>query len=258
MRAILRKLIPTRYLPTAILERFLKSLTCGGTRVIKGPFEGTILRSESYFSPIYNKLLGCYERELHPVLEEVIAMSPSIIIDIGAAEGYYACGLARRCKERTRHLAFESDFRMRYVLRRNLEANNIDSMVEVFEYCSVDALSRLIGSPSPSSGPTFILCDIEGMEGELLDPELVPGLRDCIILVELHDFAIQGVSVFLRERFEASHLILEIVSELRNSKDLFGDELPFWARLLPATTIDRFAKERPYEQKWFFLRPRGR
>lgn len=254
MRAFLRKLVPTRFLPSSVLERYLRARTFGGTKVIKGPFEGLVLRSESYFSPIYNKLLGSYERELHPILEEVMAMSPSLVVDIGAAEGYYACGFASRCGPQTKHYAFESDFRSRFVLRRNLEANNLSSAVQVGEHCSTEVLQKLLNS---SAGPVFIICDVEGMEAELLDADLVPGVRNATILAELHEFAVRGVGEFLTKRFESTHVVREIGSEPRSARDLFGDQFPLWAHFLPRSAIDRFAKERPGIQKWLFLQPRS-
>jgi hypothetical protein len=253
LRKLARAVVPQRYLPTAVMERHLQSLTEGGTRVVNGPFEGLRLRSESYFSPIYNKLLGAYERELHHVVEQVIALSPSLVVDIGAAEGYYACGLAKRCGEHTRHIAFESDFRSRFVLRRNLEANNLGGRVLVSEQCSAAELQRVI---QPATGQVFVLCDVEGMEAELLDPALVPGLVQAHILVELHEFAIPGVGDFLKQRHATTHVIEEIVSEPRSVKDLIGDTPVSWLRWLPQSTIARFADERPSNQSWLFMRPK--
>jgi predicted O-methyltransferase YrrM len=54
------------------------------------------------------KLLGVYERELHDVLENLIAWGPDLVIDAGAAEGYYAVGLARRLPQ-SRIMAFEME-----------------------------------------------------------------------------------------------------------------------------------------------------
>jgi hypothetical protein len=221
--------------------------------VVKGPFRGVRLRSESYFSPIYNKLLGAYERELHGVFEEVIASSPSLVVDIGAAEGYYACGLAIRCRGTTQHFAFEADFRSRFVLRRNLELNHLKGEVMVLEDCSTAGLQLVVGREGEKS---FVLCDVEGMEVELLDPDLVPGLLKATILVELHEFSVSGVGDFLKQRWSGSHSIQEIKSQGRSIHDLVGDAVPWWVKMLPKSTVMHFASERPIAQTWLYLKPR--
>lgn len=61
-----------------------------------------------------------------------------------------------------------------------------------------------------------MICDIEGYEYELLDPAKTPALRQCDILVELHEFERAGLTMEggrdeLMRRFSVSHDI-EIVS----------------------------------------------
>jgi hypothetical protein len=79
---------------TELARRFVDNQ---GTTVLHGPFAGLMYPRDLLLAqadaPIA-KLLGTYEQELHPVFEEVIAKQPRTIIDIGAAEGYYAVGLA--------------------------------------------------------------------------------------------------------------------------------------------------------------------
>ena len=42
------------------------------------------------------KLIGSYEEEVHPIIEEIIRRRYSIVVNIGCAEGYYAVGFALR------------------------------------------------------------------------------------------------------------------------------------------------------------------
>jgi hypothetical protein len=65
-----------------------------GPRVRHGPFRG--MRYEANRVAATQKLIGAYERELHPWLERVLAQRPTRFVDIGAADGYYAIGIARR------------------------------------------------------------------------------------------------------------------------------------------------------------------
>src|SRR3954451_18937011 len=68
-----------------------------GLQVAHGPFAGMeyLPGLEASSGDLVAKLLGTYERELHPVIEGWIAQPPAHMIDIGSAEGYYAVGLTR-------------------------------------------------------------------------------------------------------------------------------------------------------------------
>src|SRR4051812_19305855 len=80
---------------TQRLDRIAQTLVKHyGARVLQGPFAGMQYVTESYGSQLVPKLLGSYENELHDLVEQIVAQRPKIVIDIGAAEGYYAVGLA--------------------------------------------------------------------------------------------------------------------------------------------------------------------
>jgi methylase of polypeptide subunit release factors len=68
--------------------------------------------SEGVCSILVPKLLGSYEAELHPVLDQVIRNNYETIIDVGCAEGYYAVGLALSLPTTHVH-AFDIDSRAR-------------------------------------------------------------------------------------------------------------------------------------------------
>ena len=71
-----------------------------GGRVFSGPFKGMQFIDESFENAFIPKILGIYERELHPAVEAAIALTPRLVVDIGTAEGYYAVGIARRLPTR--------------------------------------------------------------------------------------------------------------------------------------------------------------
>src|SRR4051794_40351820 len=68
-----------------------------GPQVQTGPFAGLEFARASAEGCHVPKLLGCYERELHGLVEAAVADGYDDIVNIGCAEGYYAVGLARRC-----------------------------------------------------------------------------------------------------------------------------------------------------------------
>jgi SAM-dependent methyltransferase len=169
-------------------------------------------------------LLGAYEASLHPVVETVIARAYAQILDIGCAEGYYAVGLARRMPATTVH-ARDTDPRARDLCLALARANGVEDRIKLGpEVTPADfALCE--------AAPTFILCDIEGVEGALLHPSRAPGLRRADILVEVHEGMRPGLLAALTDRFTPTHTVTRIDRSLR------PDLLPDWAQDL--SDLDR-------------------
>ncbi|MEI9962769.1 MAG: hypothetical protein WDM76_17125 [Limisphaerales bacterium] len=92
--SLLRKIIPDRFRPVGYLTHLTQERT--GRQVRSGFFVGMRYGSNSVGSAYLPKLLGIYERELAAQMEGICASRPGLIVDVGAAEGYYAIGLARR------------------------------------------------------------------------------------------------------------------------------------------------------------------
>jgi hypothetical protein len=163
-----------------------------GLTVSGGPFAG-LTYPDATATSLIPKLLGVYERELHGAIERAIGAGPRLIVNVGAADGYYAVGLARRCPTAAVR-AFEADPRARELLARVAELNR--AALEIGGGAAVEDLRRL-----PEDG-ALVVIDCEGCEAALLDPAL-PLLRTATIVAELHDFAIDGDAV--AARFAASH-----------------------------------------------------
>ena len=163
-----------------------------GLTVSGGPFAGLVYPDASAASLI-PKLLGAYERELHAAIERAIAAGPELIVNVGAADGYYAVGLARRCRGAAVH-AFEADPGARELLARVARANGV-----ALEIGGAAGIGDLRGLPVARA---LVVVDCEGCEAALLDPALGL-LRTATIVAELHDFAIDGDAV--ATRFAATH-----------------------------------------------------
>jgi hypothetical protein len=177
---------------TAITRAFV---AWHGLRVSGGPFAGLTYPDASATSLI-PKLLGAYERELHGAIEQAIRAEPELIVNVGAADGYYAVGLARRCPAAAVH-AFEADPRARELLARVAAANAVALTIE-----GAAEPEHLRALPAAR---TLVVIDCEGCEAALLDPERVPLLREATIVAELHDFAVAGDDVVAR--FAATHRV---------------------------------------------------
>ena len=102
-----------------------------GDAVQAGPFAGMrmVARQPGGFST--PGLIGAYERELHDVLERLIASGGyDRVVNVGAGEGYYAVGLARRLPD-IPIIAFEADDALPPVLRANARANGVGERVTI-------------------------------------------------------------------------------------------------------------------------------
>lgn len=220
-----------------------------GLTVRSGPFEGmrypdlAVGRVEL----LTQKLLGAYERELHSVVELVIAGSFDTVVDVGSSDGYYAVGLARRMPGATVY-AYEGNPLPQRVSRALAGENGVEGRIDFRGFADVDALRSL------PSGPAFVLSDCEGCEAELMDPAAVPMLERSTILIELHDMIVPGVSGLVAERFLDTHSLETIHGEPR-----FAGDFRELVELPGADYMDRelaITEFRATPMSWALLTPR--
>jgi len=189
-------------------------------------------------------LLGLYERELIPIIEEVAKGKWSRFIEIGCAQGYYAIGIALTAPVGLAIIAFDGNPEAIGEAKRKAAVNKVEQRIEWRGMANLGELQAL-----ELNGNDFLLVDIDGGERELLDPERIPALCACDILIETHDFIDPGVSELLKTRFESTHSCLEFTW-----KPVEKEEIPFpEATALHAQCVNG----RP-EQKWLWLQPRVR
>lgn len=127
-------------------------------RVMSGPFKNMRYTSQSVGSTWAPKLLGTYEQELHDVIAVLIDRQPSIIINIGAAEGCYVVGMLLRCPE-SHGIAFESTTTGQQLVREMARHNNILDRLDVRGHCDISSLSACLRFQSLS---TTLIADIKG------------------------------------------------------------------------------------------------
>ena len=183
-----------------------------GLRVRSGPFQGMQYVERAMSSTLGPKLLGSYEAELTPHLNRFLASAYTTVADIGCAEGYYAVGLAMRLPN-ARIYAYDIDPNARQLCLEMASANAVSDRVIVSGGCDADALSKL------PLGGALMICDCEGAELDLLQPLQVPHLRDCDILVELHDFLDPQITSTIVSRFRDTHEIEIVASKSRDPEE---------------------------------------
>jgi len=215
-------------------------------RVVSGPFQGLAYIHRAVGSVHAAKLLGTYEKELASVIDQIIARGYPLVIDIGAAEGYYAVGLARRIPN-CRVIAFEAQVRQHPVLRSLARNNQVDDRITLHGFGTTQSLCDAMAQ-RPADSRVLLICDVEGFQEELLDPSAVPELIHADVLVELHEFARPGITTKLRERFAKTHRITEIHTRARTLEDF-----PPGVELDPALKLSAMHESRPGEMAWFWM-----
>jgi|ERR1700728_425077 len=218
-------------------------------QIVSGPFRGMRYTSRSNGSYHSCKVLGTYEKELHAVIESIQRQRYDTLVDIGAAEGYYAVGLAVTSAI-GRVVAFEAEQRGRSLLAEIATRNSLTIPIDIRGRCEPNDLINVL----EHSGRTLIICDVEGYEAVLLEPDLIPRLRDVSIIVELHEFASRGIGELLKERFFPSHAISEIASAPRTWADFPGKSRT--SQLLPRKLALRAMNEgRAQLMAWLWMVP---
>ncbi len=191
------------------------------------------------------KLVGAYELELRPAVEDWIAAAPHVVVDVGCAEGYYAVGLAVALPGATVY-AYDLDDRARTRCAALAELNGVAGRVEVREACTPASLEEF-----PAAG-TVLLCDCEGYERTLLDPAAAPVLTGWPILVELHDFVDPTITDTITERFRPTHDLALIEEAPRHDV-----RVPELADLPDAERRVLLDEYRPELMRWAYLTPRS-
>lgn len=175
--------------------------------VLYGPFKGMRYPSaHATGSTLVPKILGCYERELHPVIDRILARDYSDIIDIGCAEGYYAVGLGTRLRAATIH-AFDVDARARRLCTEMARHNGIEDRLRMGSLCDERVLLGLkLGHRA------LVISDCEGYEARLFTPRVAAFLRSHDVLIEVHDAHDPDLPQSLRERFASTHDVTVVTS----------------------------------------------
>ena len=171
-----------------------------GTVVMQGPLAGMDFLPLSAEGCHIAKLLGCYEQPLQAFIEQAITIGYPTVLNIGCAEGYYAVGMARRMPS-TQVLAFDLNPNAQEVCTALAQKNSVSDRVKV------GALFKTEDFANYANQKVLVLCDIEGAEKDLLNPEIAPALKGMDLIVESHECLIPGITQTLVNRFKESHQI---------------------------------------------------
>lgn len=151
-----------------------------GPSVRRGPLQDVSLRPSALGSHLGARLLGTYEKELFPVWDAWFKQENVRLVDIGAAEGYYAVGMLVKNPSWSA-VAFDSSLPCRLETRRLARENGVEDRLRVFGAVSSPFLERCLAEER-----TKVICDIEGAEWGLLTRQLVQRFPLVEWLVEIH------------------------------------------------------------------------
>jgi len=199
------------------------------------------------------KIFGTYEIELHEVFYRLGNRDYLNVIDVGAAEGYYAVGVMlwnSQCSV----TAYEANPAFHESIRHLAQINNVASRLELKGMCNEDSLNnlgdKLIGA--------FIIVDVEGYEKKLLDPQAVPGLQKATILVEVHDNFVEGCTDTIIQRFQDSHEISSYKSRVRKVEEYPIKSSITRYRVMQSAIVNAISDGRTEPNGWLLLEPKAK
>ena len=231
---------PIEYILLIIIE------TWGRGKVLSGPFRGLKMKHKFPTKPM---LLGVWEKELSFIWDSL--ENQRYIIDIGAAEGFYAVGLAQKYPEK-KIKAFEMNPFSKVLLER-MAVDNSTSNLETYGKCEYEDLVK-IGEKLEEA---MIIMDCEGYEIQLLQVKAPSIFKKTHIVVELHEMYEFGCTELLKKRFTETHEIAEIVGQVRKLED-WPNELSFLRLIFPKRILLHFMDEgRPYPMNWLYMKPKS-
>ncbi|RYY93637.1 MAG: hypothetical protein EOO11_19375 [Chitinophagaceae bacterium] len=221
-----------------------------GQQVLHGVFEGMKYPFlQSVGSMLYPKLLGSYEREIHPQIERFCQNDYSEIIDVGCAEGYYAVGLALKLPN-AKVYAYDTEEVARQLCTDMARINGVADRVEVRGFLTAQELGAF-----PVTRRGLVICDCEGFELELFNEQNLQHLRHCDLLVETHDFMNIEISTKLLALFSRTHNVSTIksIDDIEKAKTY---DFPETRGLDLATKKKVFRELRPAIMEWLVCTPK--
>jgi hypothetical protein len=222
-------------------------------RVASGPFRGTRCLFTSTGDGVVAKLAGTYECEIYSAFEHALRAAPSLVVDIGAAEGFYVAAFALALPK-SEVLAYEAKEVWRARIRRLAELNGVAERCEIRGFCDPEEFQRLLNQTKDKK--KFILMDIEGGEFDLITDESRPLLAQTELIVELHEAELRSEGDALIQAFSESHDVAVLWAKEQRDASHVGDR--FWKLAFAACPPlrRRLDEKRAYQMRWLHAVPR--
>jgi hypothetical protein len=219
-------------------------------RVRGGPFAGLRYVGESPSPQIGPNLLGLNELEIWPFIRRIQQGDFDLFVNVGAAEGYYAVGMARFSRI-PRVISYEGNRLGRNLTRHMARKNHVADRMDVRGSCDPAGLAEALAS---ARQPALVM-DVEGYEEVLADPARVPSLRRTTMIIELHEHA-RPMAEILRGRFSGTHAIEESWTRERTLGDLPASLWPASLFFSRPRLLQLGTEGRADAMRWWLLTPK--
>ncbi|WKV50495.1 FkbM family methyltransferase [Dickeya fangzhongdai] len=170
-------------------------------KVAFGPFKNLLLTQDTWWgkSDLGSMLLGLYEKEILDFICHTESNQFDTFIDIGAADGYYACGML--LSKKVRHaICFEQNKHGQEVIAENWRRNGAIGELQIFGEANSNNLSLI---KHVDFHKALMLIDIEGAEFDVLNEAFIEKIQGATIIIEIHNW-IEG---FLDKYRDLLHIL---------------------------------------------------
>ena len=218
-------------------------------KVAYGPFKGMSLPQRLWWGDDrITQTLGIYEEHVLEKLRLFSMQGATRFIDIGAANGYFAIGMAYS-KIYAQIFAFEIEPQGQELIKENAIRNRCSDVVSVFGEASYSSLKNLLSEDIK----TTILIDIEGAEYKLLSKEMLSLLSNCYLIIELHPWLVDEDNNLQDKLLEMANkkFNVELIKRENYSPNIFPemDDLSDEERLIAV------GEGRTKNMQWLVLTP---
>lgn len=230
------------------ISKFLKNQS--DPLIVKfGPFEGLKYPfRKSLALTLLPKILGVYEKELHPIINELKMIKYDSVVNIGCAEGYYLAGLAMVIKSQVWY-AVDSNKEAIKLSKKMLEENRLSNDIRFLHSSNFD-FNEI---PGLEYSRSLIFSDCEGHEYNLFNENNLYTFSNADLIIETHDFIIPGIlSNLIKLFFETHHIeIIESGDNRERLKLIFDSEFNSYRNVIKEMLI---SEERPCKMYWLYLK----
>jgi hypothetical protein len=218
--------------------------------VLHGVFKGMKLSDKVWWGKydIANKLFGQYEAH---VVNKIIELSlqNNLFIDIGAADGYFAIGMVYSGFFE-KAICFEISEKGRLVIEENASVNNVSKKIIINGIANSEEIDKIISK----NDTAVVLIDIEGAEFDLLTYDFLYKLRNCTIIIELHDTFISGLFDRRQKLFSRASQFFNLNYIKRSSPEI--NSFSELNNLNDSSRFLLFSEGRPNMMDWVCFSPK--
>lgn len=223
--------------------------------VIYGPYKGMFFSENNHWGigDLGPKIIGLYEFEVQNKLIDLVSnFKIENFVNIGAAEGYHAIGIAKKTGIQN-FVLYEIDKKGQEILKENILKNELKKNIKIENKANLNSIYEL--NKKLDFSKTLFLIDIEGYELELFNDEILGLLKNSFLIIENHRFLLSKTKQIkyqeLVNKFDDSFNVELVSNTGRNISQI--NEL---SNLSENELMMISSESRPKMMEWFVLTPK--